>query len=455
MRHVLTPSRLLDRLVLLWVMPPLGFLITVLQVPELRYLNANHVLIAVLLAAIAVRWQLRALPQRVVLYLLLVISLTAAFMGIEWLHILAGRETIDGLTDLRMIIYSPFYGSIILFVLYAMYLTMLSAEQKKQHLGYFVRLMCWFHLFFLAYWSLLYAGWIEAIPRADLLHSNSVAYSALFVLCIMLFYRADVGLGKGLSLAFLAVNIAVILVNQTRGAIIALAAVVLYLLLEPLGNGRRATLTKLMLGALVGLGLAFTLVDGAHVLGRDVDSLGMVLDQIADAQENKANFVGVSPALVSDESSLSAFSRIGSSYYSLLSFLDNPMLGIGQAESYAIDVLGAGIHSLHFLIASSTGLLGLSLFAAMLVVITSAQGPIILSRQQAMMFILSFGYVLVYINSLPTYYALVLAVLGSQRKKIGSRVLAGAPGYSGSKNEQINVAASRTESAHRRSAWCT
>jgi hypothetical protein len=429
MRPVLTSSRLLDRLVLLWVMPPLGFLITVLQVPALSYLNANHVLTAALLTAITVRWQLRALPQRVVLYLLLVISLTAAFMGIEWLHFLAGRETIDGLTDLRMIIYSPFYGSIIIFVLYAIYMTMLSTEQKKQHLGYFVRLMCWFHLFFLAYWSLLYVGWIEAIPRADLLHSNSVAYEALFVLCIMLFFRGAVGLGNDLSLVFLAVNIAVIFANQTRGAIIALAAVVLYLLLETLGKGRRATLMKLMLGALLGLGLAFILVDGApltHVLGRDVASLGTVLDQIADAHENRANFDGVSPALVSDESSLSAFSRIGSNYYSLLSFLDNPLLGIGQTASYSIKVLGAGVHSLHFLIANSTGLLGLALFAAMLLTIASVPGAVILSGRLAVMFVLCYGYILVFVNSIPVYFALVLAVLASQGKIKCRHVLAEA-----------------------------
>lgn len=412
--HALTPSRLLDWLVLLWIMPPLGFLITVLQVPELKYLNANHVLTAVLLAAIAIRWQLWRLLRKIVPYLLLVISLTAAFTGIEWLHFLAGRETIDGLTDLRMIIYSPFYGSIILFVLYAVYLTILNTKQKKQHLGFFVRLMCWFHLFFLAYWFLLYSGWIEAIPKADLLHSNSVAYSALFVLCIMLFYRTSVGLGSGISLAFFAINIAVILVNQTRGAIIALAAVALYQFLETLGNHRHAVPTKLILGAMVGIWVTLTLGSGAlliQVLGKDVDSLGIVLGQISEAYETKTSYISVSPTLVSDESSLSAFSRIGSNYYSFLSFLNNPLLGIGQAESYSIKVLGAGVHSFHFLIANSTGLVGLILFASVLATITFAQGAVVLSRRLVGMILLFFGYVLVFVNSMPIYFAIVLVVL--------------------------------------------
>lgn len=423
-------NHLLDRLVVLWVMPPLGFLITVLQTPELRYLNANHVLAAILLGAIALRWQHHALSQRTVLYLLVAAILAAAFMGIEWLHFLAGRKTIDELTDLRMIIYSPFYGSIVIFVLYAIYLTMLDEVRKHSHLGFVVKLMCWFHLLFLGYWLLLYFGWIEAIPKADLLHSNSVAYGALFVLCVMLFYRPTIGLRSGTFEAFLVVNIAVILVNQTRGAIIALAASALYLLVEASGSRRRAVLTKLMLSAMLGIGVVIALAEGGgvnQVLGKDADSLGIVLDQISDAYERKTGYVGVSPDLVSDESSLSAFSRIGSNYYSLLSFLDNPLLGIGQAESYSIKVLGAGVHSLHFLIANSTGLIGLALFTAMLVAIVSAQNPVIVSRRFAAIFILFFGYVLVFINSMPVYFSLILTLLASQRTVKHHRMTGATP----------------------------
>lgn len=414
------PNRLLDRLVLLWIMPPLGFLITVLQSPELRYLNANHVLAAVLLGAIAIRWRVRAPSRQLALRLVLSALLTVAFFGIEWLHFLAGRQTIDALEDLRMIVYSPFYGSIILFVLYAIYLAMLDAAKQDRHLAFFVRLMCWFHVLFLAYWLLLYAGWIPAIPRADLLRSNSVAYSALFVLCLMLFYRKRVGLDASGLTGFLAVNITVILVNQTRGAILALLAVVLYLLLEGLGKRRRAVLTMLMLGAMAGIGVAITLANGtllAQVFGKDADALGTVLAQIASAYESGEPYVGVSADLVSDEGSLSAFSRIGSNYYSLLSFLDNPLLGIGQAEAYAIKVIGAGVHSLHFLIANATGFVGLALFAMMLAVLASAQGPVVVAGRLAVMFILCFGYMLVFVNSIPIYFALVLVVLAEGRSK--------------------------------------
>lgn len=420
------PNQLLDRLVVLWIMPPLGFLFTVLQVPELRYLDATYVLAAALLGAIAIRWHLRALPRRTVLLLLLATTLLATFMGMEWIHFLAGRRTIDDLTDLRIIVYSPFYGSILVFVLYAFYLTTLGDGQRKSHLGFVVRLMNLFHLFFLGYWLLLYLGWIEAIPKADLLHSNSVSYGALFVLCVMLFYRLASGVPRGMYEAFLVVNIAVIFVNQTRGALIALAAVLSYLLVNAISSHRRAVLTKLMLGAMLGLGIVVALADGTlvtRVLGKDADSLSVVLEQISDAYERKATYVEVSSEMVRDESSLSAFSRIGSNYHSFLSFLDNPLLGIGQAESYLIKILGAGVHSLHLLIANSTGLLGSVLYTAMLVAIMSAQGRIVVSWRLAAMLFLFFGYTLVFINSMPVYFALILTVLASQGVVSHRRVL--------------------------------
>lgn len=419
-RHDLLPIQLLDRLIVLWVMPPLGFLMTVLQTPALRYLTANHVLIAVLIGAIAFNWQQRALSQRTVLYLLIATLLTAFFLGIEWLHFLAGRRTIDNLADLRMIVYSPFYGGIMIFVLYAIYLTTLSDGLGKQHLRFFVRLMSWFHIVFLGYWLLLYCGWIEMIPKADLLHSNSIAYGALFVLCVMLFYRPSLGLRTGTFKVFLVVNIAAILVNQTRGAIIALAAIALYFVMAASGGHRRAVLMKLTLGAILGIVVVVALGDGTlqvQILGKDVDALGIVLDRVSDAYERKVPDIYVSPDTMRDESSLSATSRIGSNYYSLLSFVDNPILGIGQASSYSISVIGSGVHSLHFLMASATGILGMALFASVLFAIALSQGVPAISRRFVVMLVVFFGYVLMFINSMPTFFALIVTVLAYQQRQ--------------------------------------
>ena len=424
-----TPVKLLDSLILLWIMPPLGFLLTLLQSAELRYLISNHALIALLAGAIAIRW-LAGVTRAVGLRLLLAGLLALAFLCIEWVHFLAGRPTIDGLQDVRMIVYSSFYGSIIVFVLYAIYLATLDGAQQQRHLGFFVRLMSWFHLVFLIYWLLLYGGWVPPVPKADLLRSNSTAYGALFVLCLMALYRERIRMGAGWLAAFAGVNVAVILVNRTRGAIVALIVVALYLVFVRMGHRQRAVLAKAMAAALVGIAVAAMLMEGTAVtklLGQDAHALGSVLAQIERAYDSGEHIVQVGPELVRDESTLSAFSRIGSNYYSLLSLIDHVLLGIGQADAYAIDVIGSGVHSLHFLLANATGLLGLALFTAALVALAVAR-PVRMTSRWLVMLVLCFGYILVFVNAVPVYFALVLVALGD-RKSNDPWQAARAPGW--------------------------
>lgn len=422
------PGKLLDGLVLLWIMPPLGFIVTLLQSAELRYLISNHAVIAVLAGVIAIRW-LAGVTPALGLRLLLAGMLAVAFLSIEWAHFLAGRPTIDGLQDLRMVIYSPFYGIIIIFVLYAIYLAMLDPPQQQRHVRFFVRFMCWFHAVFLAYWVLLFLGWVPPVPKADLLRSNSTAYGALFVLSLMLLYREHIRMAAGWFAAFAVVNIAVILANRTRGAIVALALVAGYLVLVRMGHRGRAVLLKAMAASLVGLAGAFLLLEGTAVtrlLGQDAHALGAVLAQIERAYDSGQHVISVGPELVRDESTLSLFSRIGSNYYSLLSLMDNPLLGIGQADAYAIDVIGSGVHSLHFLVANATGLLGIVLFTATLVALAVAR-PVWLTSRWLVMLALCFGYIPVFVNAMPVYVALALAALGGGHLN-HSRHAARAPG---------------------------
>lgn len=423
------PGKLLDGLVLLWIMPPLGFVVTLLQSAELRYVISNQALIAVLAGAIAIR-SLAGVTPAVGLRLLLAGMLALGFLSIEWAHFLAGRPTIDGLKDVRMIVYSSFYGSVVVFVLYAVYLATLDGPQQQRHIGMFVRFMCWFHLVFLAYWVLLFFKWVPPVPKADLLRSNSTAYGALFVACLMILYRERIRMGAWRFAAFLAVNVAVILANRTRGAMVALALVGVYLALVRLGHRQRAVLVKAMAAALVGLAGAFMVMEGTAItklLGQDAHALGPVLAKIERAYDSAEHVVQVGPSLVRDESTLSAFSRIGSNYYSLLSLIDHPILGIGQADAYAIDVIGSGVHSLHFLVANATGLLGLVLFTATLVALAVAR-PVRVTPRWVVMLALCFGYILVFVNAMPVYVALALVALGGRHFN-DSRHAPHAPGW--------------------------
>lgn len=414
-------TRFLDRLIAFWILPPFGFLITVLRVPELRYVIANYVLIAVLGVAIMVRLWVRPASRRTLGMIMAGFALIGMLACIEWVHFLAGRKTIDGLMDIRMIVYSPLYGSLAIFALYAAYLTLLSQAEKSSHLIFVVKAVSWFHMFFIGYWLFLYLGWVDAIPHADLMHSNSISYLALFVLLVLYFFRDELKLGQVTYIGFVGANLTVMLLNQTRGAILGMALVAVFELLQSAFRTRRVLLYVVLLGSLGGMvAIAYTVrADHAHgkvggVLGRDAGSLDIVLNEISHAYQRGKSVIVLDPSIVSDESSISAFSRIGSNYYSMLSFLDNSLIGIGQAESYAIDVLGSGVHSLHFLLANATGALGLLLLFGVILSLLVAQQRLVLSRRFVVMFLLFFGYVLVFTNSMPIYFALIVAVLGSR-----------------------------------------
>ena len=400
----------------LWVMPPLGFLITVLQLQSLRYVVSNSAVLLILLLAIFLQLQMSPVSRRSMMWIVLAVTLIIALLSIEWFHVLAGRQALDGLNDLRMIVYSPFYGSLIVFVLYCIYLTCLGDGEKRSHLEFVVRILSFFHLFFLSYWFLLKFGWVDTIPRTSLLHSNWVSYEALFVLYIQLFFRDALHLGKLSYGLFIAINTVVVLVNDSRGAILGLAFVAIYLFMTR-SNPKRWALNLIFvtcLGAILGLGVLTSNEVGGFFLGRDGGALETVMDYISDAYERGETTI-VAPPIVSDEGSLSAFSRIGSSYYSLLSFLDNPLFGIGQTASYAIKIFGSGVHSLLFLMANATGIIGLTLFVAVLVAIFSAQGTFVVSHRLVLMIFLFFGYVLYFENSLPAYFSLVIALLPAVR----------------------------------------
>ena len=100
------------------------------------------------------------------------------------------------------------------------------------------------------------------------------------MLCITIQYRELIGLGWGGRLFFSLVNIFVIFANQTRGAILGLLAVLLYLLLIRAPRRWRLAIGVLMLGATIGIGELATLSEGTpltKVLGRDAEAMGAVL----------------------------------------------------------------------------------------------------------------------------------------------------------------------------------
>jgi len=111
---------------------------------------------------------------------------------------------------------------------------------------------------------------------------------------------------------------------------------------------------------------------------------------------------------VHDDSSVSSIGRIFTNYSAIILFLEYPWIGIGSAYAYSIKVLGIGIHSFTFLLLVSTGIIGMSLFIATIISISTSMR---LVRDKFVL--LSFGlFVLLFINNFPAYFVL-LFVLGA------------------------------------------
>jgi hypothetical protein len=404
----------LDRLILLWIMPPLGFLITVLQIPALGYLKANYVVAALLGFGLVVSFLAKKHSLRTIVYAVSAAILAFMFTSIEWLHFVEGKYPLDGLSDIRMILYSPLYGSVIIFSLYSVYLTLLDERQRLGHVTFFLKFMSLFIFLFQTYWFLLYFEWVDAIPRADLLHSNSISYAALFLLVVIFFYGGRLKLDRYTILLLAFVNIPAIFVNGTRGAIIGFAAVLLFLVNKGLGRIRGAVAIRLAIGAVAAMVVLIALQSGmvlTGILGSDSGAMNVLFDQVYNAYQDGSHLVSIDTSLVSDESTISAFSRIGSNYYSFLSFLDNFLLGIGQTEAYSIDVLGSGVHSFHFLAALATGVVGMILLYTSILLIILAQRPKVLRLEFFVIFFICFFYSLIFVNDIAVYLALLITVI--------------------------------------------
>ncbi len=402
-------ARLMDTLVLLWIMPPLGFFITLIQVPEFKYLNANHTLIAILAVSIYFRWLVQAPNMQLACRLVITLLLLCLLLGVEWLHFLAGKPTIDNLTDLRLLIYSPLYGSVIIFLLYGLYLAMLQQSEQQRHLIFFIKLICWFNVIFLVYWLLLYSGYFSPISKTDLLNSNSIAYGSLFVVAVTLLYKERIGSNiLGISI-FSVVNITVILINSSRGAFLGLVVLLAYWFLQRQGSHRGIKFLSAVVCLVLLMILEFLFFKSS--IGLEKEILDLVFYEVGYAYNSNKSNINIVDLDVT-ENTLSSLSRIGSIYYTALIFADNPLLGIGQADSYEVNVIGSGVHSLFFLLVSSTGLVGLILFICTILVLNSTQGYIYFKGRHVFMLALCLIIILFFVNSIPIYFALIFTVLG-------------------------------------------
>lgn len=428
--RVLMPKYIwIDRFIIIWLASPIAFLASVSQISLLNYMVSNQVISAILLLVVGFRWLKRPGIFKGSTALLVAGILILFFMSIEWGHVIIGHKIpLDDLTDLRMTVYSPLYGSIIIFILYAAYLMLLNSVERQIHLRFYVRWICCFNLIFYVIWLLVWVGAIESPPKVDILNSNWVAYGALFFSGIMIFYPTYIALSKNLFLLFLTVNISLIFAVESRGAIIGLAVLALTFMLQDknlnkssAGRGFFLILrygTFVLLPTFATILLTFATILFVILIFREgsFPMFSLIMDQLAFAQYLGSDQYELPLGFTLSENAISALSRISSIYYSSLMILDNPFWGVGQTNSYSTNIIGSGVHSFFFLILIATGFLGMLSFMGILCVfrcmatLNAAKSHPYRSNS---LLAINFGIVLMFINSIPLFFALIIVILPS------------------------------------------
>lgn len=320
---------------------------------------------------------------------------------IEYAHIFLGRDAFEGLVDPRMLLYSPFYGSIIVFVLYCIYLLISSERVRRFHVAFTLQVITVFSLFFIGYWLLLYLGLAPESEGRNFKNANGVSYYALFA-CFLILIKNDFFYVKYSNFCFL-INLSVILLNTTRGAILILGLVFAYNFITSRSVGAGKMLLFVMPVFVVVVGL---IINIQVLLG---DTFFILFDYVAKtdlqdiilAGDNYISSLG--DYRLGDDGSISSVSRIFVNYFAFLNFVNHPWLGVGQTESYMLNIFGAGIHSFQFMLISTGGLFGLVIFTYLVHSLHQYHE----SPERRFLLNCFIFSVLIFTNTIPIYFSLI------------------------------------------------
>ena len=346
-----------------------------------------------LLALLSIRIELKTF--KIFLFLFL-------FCTIEYLHLINGRSGIDGLSDIRMILYSPLYGSILFFVFYSQYLYTLSVPTVQALIAFTVKLTTYFSIFFIIYWILLFNGYLTSNVNSNFLNANGVAYFALFS-CFAILFNVKILNIKYVKVYFF-INLSVILLNTTRGALLILTCLVLYIFFTKIAFIKKASL----LSALLLIFVFFYNSIFNYVLGEQFFELynhvfNSTFEQLSNTEGAFISDMGEDR--IDGDSTLSSIGRIFVNYFAFLNFVENPLFGVGQNLSYSLKIMGATIHSFQFMLISSGGLVGVIFF---FYIIKKIANRILRCRRTPFILILYSFCVLLFTNSIPFYFVFLI-----------------------------------------------
>ena len=396
-----------DELLVFYLSPAALFLVSLTQSSWVNYFMTGYAMSYVLIILILYRISKNETSISKFIPIILVFSLCA----LEYINFMLSGVSLNGMNDIRMILYSPLYAPIIVFTLYATYLLASPEATRVIHLNITIKLFTYFNVFFIFYWISLYFGLIPQIEFTNYLNANPISYASLFVIFSLIGFKDLIQIKSGTLKYYLLINTLVVFLNTTRGAILILFVTMVYYTLRSISMriSRPLLITIITLLTVMVVFLVLKQNLGDIIFGEAFIALSeqmgnirkdVTLDSIAVEFDRRG--------AVHDDSSVSSIGRIFTNYSAIILFLEYPWIGIGSAYAYSIKVLGIGIHSFTFLLLVSTGIIGMSLFIATIISISTSMR---LVRDKFVL--LSFGlFVLLFINNFPAYFVL-LFVLGA------------------------------------------
>ncbi|MDC0213262.1 O-antigen ligase family protein [Gammaproteobacteria bacterium] len=399
----------LEFLLIFYLNPAFGFLLSSAAIPGQHYFRSYTSISYLLLVLILYRAsQVKLSLNHYFPFFLLIL-----LCSLDYIHYFTDGITFQGMSDIRLILYSPYTGPFLTAGLYLIYLMLVSPALREYHLEMTLRLFYWFGLMFIPYWILLYVGVLPNLNNTNFLNANGVSYLMLFLLFCSLLDRTDLIKGAKASALLFFLFTSVMFLNGTRGAILVLLVVLVLLFYD-------RVFPKISLGIFGILGLAVA-VSGWYVsekfelstvlLGPNFQELTeYLLDKrelggdLGDTHDpNVNNTLTQSEITEFENDDISSASRLLTNFLTLIAFAENPFFGVGTVRSFGINVLGNNSHSFFFLTLSSIGVVGVVLMA----LFYSSVGHLFGATKNVFIVVVYALGVLQFTNQFPIYFALL------------------------------------------------
>ena len=335
---------------------------------------------------------------------------------IEVIHVVTTGRTIDQLNDIRLLLYSPLYGEMLIFNLYAIYLGIQPEKLRLSALRFIIRFVSLSSFLIIIVIQAGKWGFIHLNMNNEIISSNSTAYMCLTVLTVILFFRDKIDLGLFESKVAALMLLAVMALVMSKGAILLCILISLLFLLRSLNHKPKLALMFALFILITTCMLLFSR-EFKDTLELFINTFTSFFNLLYFAHD-----IGWTSIQLSEETDivyetpvnmLSALSRTGTIFISGLLFSENLFFGIGQAASYEINVVGSGIHSFFFLLLLATGMVGLAAFLCSLIAIFFAYPQIEISFRTFLLFILFASILVLSINSIPLYFAIIFGLVAN------------------------------------------